>query len=291
MILVTGAAGFIGRHVLDRLTEDYDVRGMVYSKDDTEIVEEHGAEPVVGDITDKEDVKEVIDEDIDVIINLVGILNGTRNQFDTVHVGGTTNLLEASDDLDQFIYISALGATYESTPYFETKHQAESVIKTYDMSYTIFRPSIVFGADDGFINLLIDQVRSYPVVPVLGSGNYRLQPIYVKDLAEIIAQSIDNEDCRNDTFQLGGPGIMTLDQIIELIMDKTDTDKKKVHTPLSLASLGAPIARKILDVPLSQNTIQMLKQENYVKEHHYTDIFDVKLHSLEDMFNDIYLDT
>ncbi|MCJ7429114.1 MAG: NAD-dependent epimerase/dehydratase family protein [Candidatus Nanohaloarchaeota archaeon QJJ-5] len=289
MIFVTGAAGFIGQNVIERLTEDHDVRGMVFSDEEKAAVEQHGAEAVVGDITDPEDVEAAIDDDIDVIINLVGILNGTPDQFEAVHVGGTRNLLEASEDLDQFIYISALGATYESTPYFRTKHEAESVIKEYDIPYTIFRPSIVFGADDGFINLLIDQVTSYPVVPVLGSGDYRLQPIYVEDLAELIAHAIGNDDCLDDTFQVGGPGIMTLDQIVDLIMDKTDTDKRKVHTPLSLASLGAPIARAVMDVPLSQNTIQMLKQENYVKEHHYTDIFDVNLHSLEDMFTSIYL--
>ncbi|MDY6777490.1 MAG: hypothetical protein SVU32_02395, partial [Candidatus Nanohaloarchaea archaeon] len=159
-----------------------------------------------------------------------------------------------------------------------------------ELPYTIFRPSIVFGDNDMFINLLIDQYKKYPVMPVLGDGSYRLQPIYVKDIAAIVHEALQNNDCLDQLFELGGPGIMTLEQIIDLIMDKHGKRKMKVYVPLGLAQLGSPVARAVMDLPLSRTTITMLKQENYVKEQHYTDIFDVQLHSLDEEFNSIYLD-
>jgi len=289
MILITGAGGFIGTNLLQELTDDYDVRGMYYTEEEKTRIEETCAEAVQGDITDKESLEEAV-EGVDRIIHLVAILDGTEDQFRTIHAQGTQNLLDvAPDDLDQFIYFSALGAEKESTPYFRTKLEAERRIKQADIPYTIFRPSIVFGENDAFINLIIDQLDTFPIAPILGHGQYRLQPIYVKDVAEIVHEALEKEECLNETFEIGGPGIITLEQIFDIIMEKKGKKKPKLHTPMSLASLGAPIARTLLNVPLSDTTLTMLKQENYVKESHYTDIFDVKLHSLNDMFDDVYL--
>ncbi|MDY6770723.1 MAG: NAD-dependent epimerase/dehydratase family protein [Candidatus Nanohaloarchaea archaeon] len=289
MILVTGAAGFIGRNVVAKLVEDHDVKGMVYDPDDMDVVEELGGEPVRGDITDPATLAGKLD-DVDVVVHLVGIIQGSQDDFRKIHVDGTQHLLDEADDLDQFIYISALGAENASTPYFETKIKAEERVKGSGHPYTIFRPSVVFGEDDSFVNLLIDQIEDAPVAPVLGSGDYRLQPLYVKDLAAIIDQAIGNKDALNDTFEVGGPGIVSLEHLIDIILEKKGWDRRKVHIPMVLARLGAPWARRVMDVPLSKTTLTMLKEENYVKEHHYTDIFDVKLHSIEDLFTKIYGD-
>jgi NADH dehydrogenase len=287
MILVTGAAGFIGKNVVRKLAEDHDVRGMVLDPDDMDEIEELGAEAVRGDVTDPATLAGKLD-DVDVIVHLVGIINGSTEDFERIHVEGTQNLLEEAGDLERFIYISALGCQSRSTPYFDTKYRAEEAVKASGHPYTIFRPSIVYGREDSFVNLLIDQIEDAPIAPVLGTGDYRIQPIHVEDLAAIIGKSIGNEDAADDTFEVGGPGIISLEHLIDIILEKKGWDKRKVHIPLALARIGAPMARRVMDVPLSSTTITMLKEESFVREHHYTDIFDVKLQSIEDTFEDIY---
>jgi len=287
MILVTGAAGFIGRNVVRKLTEDHDVVGMVYNPDDMDTIEDLGAEAVRGDVTDPATLAGKL-KDIDIIVHLVGIIQGSTEDFERIHVEGTTNLLKEASGLEQFIYISALGCQSRSTPYFDTKYRAEEAVKDSGHSYTIFRPSIVYGPDDSFINLLIDQIEDAPIAPVLGSGDYRIQPIHVEDLAAIIEQAIDNRKAEDDTFEVGGPGIISLEHLIDIILEKKGWDRRKVHIPMALARLGAPMARRVMEVPLSSSTLTMLKEESFVRKHHYTDIFDVKLQSVEDTFEDIY---
>lgn len=287
-VLVTGAAGFIGQHVTERLAQDHDVRGMVFNDEQQETVDEHCSEIVVGDVTDQDDVREAVDG-VDAVVHLVGIIDGTTEQFEAIHVGGTTNLVQAAEDLERFIYISALGAETESTDYFRTKHEAEDVVTGSGHPCTILRPSIVFGGGDSFINLLIDQIDSLPFAPVLGDGQYRLQPIYAGDVAEIIAQSLEGEDTRDEVYEIGGPGVITLEQLVDLIMDRTGTRKMKVFTPMTAARIGAPLARRFMGVPLSSTTLTMLEQESVVQDSHYTQDFDLQLRGLDELFEQEYL--
>lgn len=287
-VLVTGAAGFIGQHVTERLAQDHEVRGMVYSSEQQEDVSEHCSEVVVGDVTDADDAAEAVNG-VDAVVHLVGIIEGSTEQFETIHVGGTTNLVQAAEDLERFIYISALGAQTESTDYFRTKHEAEAAVTGSGHPYTILRPSIVFGSGDSFINLLIDQIDSLPFAPVLGDGGYRLQPIYAGDVAEIIAQSLEDEDTAGEVYEIGGPGVITLEQLVDMIMDRTGTRKMKVYAPMTAARIGAPLARRFMDVPLSTTTLTMLEQESVVKDSHYTQDFDLQLQGLDELFEQEYL--
>jgi len=288
-VLVTGAAGFIGQHVTERLAQDHAVRGMVFSDEQQEVVEDHCSEVVVGDVTDEDDAAAAVDG-VDAVVHLVGIIEGTTERFESIHVGGTTNLVQAAGDLDRFIYISALGAETESTDYFRTKHEAESVVTGAGDPYTILRPSIVFGGDDSFITLLIDQTDSLPFAPVLGDGQYRLQPIYAGDVAEIIAQALEDEETAGAVYEIGGPGVITLEQLVDMIMDRTGTRKMKVFTPMTAARIGAPLARRFMDIPLSTTTLTMLEQESVVQDSHYTQDFDLQLHGLDELFEQEYLD-
>ncbi|MCK9906407.1 NAD(P)H-binding protein, partial [Frankia sp. Cpl3] len=124
-----------------------------------------------------------------------------------IHVTGTKNLLEAAQraGIRRFVQMSALGARPGATsPYHQTKYEAEQLVVHSGIPYVIFRPSVIFGPGDEFVNMLADLVRM-PVTPVLGNGSYLLQPVSRRTVADVLTSSLTNEHAANQIFEVGGP--------------------------------------------------------------------------------------
>src|SRR5262249_22193481 len=146
----------------------------------------------------------------DAVIHLVAIISGRRSDFERVMVEGTRNLIAAAHEagVRRFVLMSALGVDETSkdlVPYYVAEWEMERALKGSGLEHVIFRPSFVFGRDGGVLPMFVRQVRWSPVVPVVGSGERRLQPIWVEDVAAHFAKAIDLPGAANRTFELGGP--------------------------------------------------------------------------------------
>lgn len=184
-VFITGATGFVGKHLAAHLVADgYQLRCMVRKEEDpgARYLQRLGAELAVGDILSAKSVAEAA-HGADVFIHLVGIIFEPRGAtFEQIHVRGTMNALAAASvsGARRYLHMSALGAGPGGpTQYFRTKWTAEEAVRDSGLAYTIFRPSLIYGPGGDFIRMLLRQVRLLPVVPVLGNGRYRMQPVSV----------------------------------------------------------------------------------------------------------------
>jgi NADH dehydrogenase len=245
MILVAGATGFVGTHLLEYLkASDTAVRCLTRSDAKAELVKSMGFEAVAGDITDSGSLGRAL-EGVETVVHLVGIIEEREGaDFETVHVQGTHNLINASiaGGVNYFFYQSALGADPQSPyRYLKTKGLAEEAVRESGMAYTVFRPSLILGKKDGFTERMKKLLSAGPAVPVPGDGNARLQPIYIRDWIKCFGQALEREDARNRTYELGGPEQLSYNEILKAMMKVLGVDKPIVHIPMGITRLTLPL--------------------------------------------------
>lgn len=264
-IFITGGTGFVGTAIQKAL------KGQPL----TVLVREGAVGPrnpdatyVTGDVTNPASLRGKLDG-CSTVIHLVAIIEeGDGASFDTVIRQGTENVVAEAKKagIDHFILMSALGTRNDPAfPYFYAKYRAEQAVQQSGIPWTIFRPSIIFGPGDGFINQLADLVRTAPVVPIAGDGQSKFQPVSVSEVAESFAWAVRNPASIGQIYDLGGPDILTYEQIIALIQTQLGTSKKVVHMPVGLiggvVSLSSPLPKR-LRPPVTRDQLAMLKIDN-----------------------------
>ena len=243
-IFVTGGTGFIGRNVVRALAgRGFLVRCLVRpgSESRPQGVRVHRPRP--GDVLQPDGLVSCA-EGCAAIVHLVGIIREHRARgvtFDRLHVRATENMLAVAKaaGVKRYVQMSALGTRPDArSAYHRSKWQAEEAVRASDTDWTIFRPSIIFGRGDEFISVLATMVRRYPVVPVLGDGNYRLQPIAVEQVAEGFVQALRNPLSVGQTYDVAGPEPYRLVEILEQIGAALGrATVRKVHVPLGAVKL------------------------------------------------------
>ena len=270
MILVVGGTGFVGPKIVHALrAEDRPVRVLARNpaSKTARTLASWGCELAQGDITDAESLRRAV-SGCETVIDLVAIIRGGRETFERVMMQGTRELVAAAkeDGVARFVLMSALGAGEHSkdlTAYFRAKWDEEQAVKESGIDHTIFRPSFVFGRDGGTLPILIRQVRYSPVVAVVGTR--RLQPIWVDDVAAYFAKSLSTPAAVNRTFELGGPDVVTWDELYERIKRVLGKRRPSVHVPLGLAKTGAAVVEVLPgNFPLSRDALTMLEFDDNV---------------------------
>jgi uncharacterized protein YbjT (DUF2867 family) len=272
MILVAGGTGFIGPKVVHALrAEDHPVRVLARQPAKHDQLRAWGCEVVQGEMTDAASLRRAV-AGCETVIDLVAIISGKSEDFQRVMIQGTRDLLSAAKKAraKRFILMSALGVserTKDLTAYFHAKWDEEQAVQASGLDYTIFRPSFVFGADGGSLPIYIRQVRWSPVVTVIGDGKRRLQPIWVEDVATFFAKSLSTADAVNRTFELGGPDVVSWDELYDRIRRVLGKRRATVHMPYGLVRAGAAVVEKLpLDFPLSRDAVTMLEFEDNVTD-------------------------
>jgi NADH dehydrogenase len=162
--------------------------------------------------------------------------------------------------------MSALGTRDDPAfGYFEAKWQAEQAVKTAGIPWTIFRPSIVFGPGDGFISVLANLVRKAPIIPVVGSGRNAFQPVAVGEVATAFAKALDDPTTVGKALELGGPEILTFEQLLDAIAAKLGKSKPKLHLPVGLMKAVVAASKplpKALRPPVTSEQLKMLAIDN-----------------------------
>jgi NADH dehydrogenase len=287
-VLVTGGTGFVGPKVVHALrAQGHEVRALVRHPERATQLSAWGTELVTGDVTDPASLRAAVDGCTHVV-HLVAILKGSPSDFHRIMTQGTKDLIAASKDagIERFVLMSALGTsetTKDTVPYFASKWAMEQETVHSGLEYTIFRPSFVFGRDGGALPLFIKQVKYSPVVTVIGSGVQRIQPIWVENVAGYFSSGVDHPHAANRTFEIGGPDVVTWNELYLKIAKVLGKRRQLVHVPTSLARTGAKLTQWAPGAPLTTDQIAMIEAgDNIASNTEAVDTFQLTVVSLEE---------
>jgi len=267
MILVAGGTGFIGGHFLRALRETgREAKCLIRTPGRAARCTSLGFGTVAGDISDRDSLKGAL-EGVDAVVHLVGIIEERgRQTFQRVHVEGTANLVEAASlaGVKHFVYVSAIGADLNSPfTYHRTKAQAEELVRTSGMAYTIFRASLVIGPGGGFVGKMLDLINfPGPFMPVPGSGESLFQPIFVEDLARCIIIALENPGARGKTFEVGGPEHLSYNDLLRILAEVAGKRKGLLHIPMCIMMPAVKVLEKTGLSPVTSDQLGMLSRDN-----------------------------
>ena len=281
LIAVTGATGFVGRHIAAVLTRrGHAVRALVRRPIKARTLESLGVERVPGDLADVAALT-TLTRGAHAVVHLVGIIveKGPAT-FHAVHVDGTRRVVEAARQagIERFVHMSAVGARDErgATPYHRTKWHAEQLVRASGLSHAVFRPSIISGPESAPIRTLARLHRWSPVVPVFGDGRFPTQPVWVEDVALAFALSVE-QPTLSGAFELGGPQVLTYEEFLLAIGRAAGHPRPLVHMPLALARAAAG-AFDLLGAaaPLTSDQLQMLVEGSATPDNAIESVFGIR---------------
>jgi uncharacterized protein YbjT (DUF2867 family) len=275
LVTVFGGSGFVGRHVVRALARrGYSVRVAVRRPDLAGHLQPLGGVgqivAVQANLRNRDSVDRAV-RGADHVINCVGILFETgRNNFDSVQAFGARAVAEAARAQGAGLtHISAIGADPNSaSDYARTKGYAEIAVSEVMPDARIMRPSIIFGPEDGFFNKFAEMARLSPALPLIGGGETKFQPVYVGDVAEAVARSVDGTLEPGTVYELGGPRVMSFRQCLEEMLETIHRKRALVTLPWGIASLIGKVASLVpfIDPPLTSDQVTLLKSDNVVSE-------------------------
>ena len=271
MITVFGGSGFLGRHVVRALAKrGYRIRVAVRRPDLTNYLQPLGRvgqiHAVQANLRYPASIAAAV-RDSDVVINLVGILfERGRQQFDTVQaMGAEAVALAAAAHGAKLVHVSAIGADENSaSAYARAKAKGEKLVLAAVPGATILRPSIVFGPEDDFFNRFAALARFVPVLPLIGGGTTRFQPVYVGDVADAVVKAAEGEAKPGATYELGGPEVLTFKEVMEFILATVERKRLLVPLPFWAAKLQATLLQFMPKPLLTPDQVELLRTDNIV---------------------------
>ncbi len=274
LVTVFGGSGFVGRNVVRALAKrEYRIRVAVRRPELAGYLQPMGRvgqiHTVQANIRHQGSVEAAI-RDAQVVVNLVGVLaEGGAQTFEAVQAEGAGTIAKAAAAAGaQMVHVSAIGADEKSeSAYARSKAAGEKAVLAAVPSATIMRPSVVFGPEDQFTNRFAALARISPFLPLIGGGATKMQPVYVDDVANAVADAVDGKAKAGAIYELGGPEILSMREIMTAILEITDRDRMLVSLPFGLAKLQsyflqfAPGALK-----LTPDQVELLRHDNVVSQ-------------------------
>ncbi len=273
IVTVVGGTGFLGRYVVRALArEGYVIR--VLSRNPlagTELKTYGDVGQIVLEYADlaKPHTLDGKLEHANAVVNLVGVLyeRGQQN-FSTLHAQGAEKLAQMAKaaGVERYVHISALGVeTALDSKYARTKLLGERATCSALPQTTVLRPSVLFGSEDNFFNQFARMACLSPVLPLIGGGKTRFQPVYVADVAAVVAQALKHDAMPGKTFELGGPEIMSFKQVLAYICKTTGRNPALINIPFRIAAaMGSVAEMSPCTPPLTRDQVRLLKYDNVV---------------------------
>ncbi len=270
-VLVTGASGLVGTHACRELARrGWQVRALVRNRPRAlRRLAIAGVELVTGDIRDRGSLGEVL-AGVDAVVHLAAIAIERRGEsYETVNSDATAILIGAmrAEGVGRLIHMSQNGAS-SGSPYrfLRSKGASEDSVRASDLAWTIFRPSVIFGPEDEFVNVLARLVRLTPIVyPLPGGGRARFQPVAVGDVARAIGAALDGSHTERESYALGGPEALTLRQMVRRVLVTMKTKRLLVGVPVPLIRPLVAVAQRVLpNPPVTTGLLDLLSLDNTI---------------------------
>lgn len=264
-ILICGGTGFVGSAIVRELSKTHN-NLRVLTRNCSKIKNQiQGVEYVSGNLQDITSIQKAM-QDCDTVINAAQFDNAPFENprkgltYEKVDAEGTENIVEAAkkSNLSRILYISGAGVDEnKSEPWFQAKCSAEKVVKNSGMKWTIFRPSWIYGPGDRSLNRIIPMVRYSPIVFILGSG-YKIQPIFIDEVASVVAKSVESPHTYGQVYELGGPEQLTMKQILQTVATVLNQRRIYVSIPKSMARILFSILEKIPGIPVTEAALDFI---------------------------------
>jgi NADH dehydrogenase len=271
-VCVIGGSGFIGRYVVKRLAE----RGAVVS-----VVSRHATEAQflrpMGDVGQIAPIDAGLDDEAGLatalagssaVVSSVGILyERGRQRFELLHVEGPARVarLAAAAGAKNFVHVSALAADAQSpSAYARSKAAGEAAVRAAFPAATILRPSLVFGPEDDFFNRFAGMARLSPVLPLVGGGTTRFQPVYVGDVADAVIAALERPEAQGKTYELGGPVVLSFRELMRMLLLEIGRRRALITLPFGVASLNALFMEFMPKPLLTRDQVKLLQKDTVV---------------------------
>ncbi len=271
-ILVVGGSGFVGTAVASRLTRD-GARLVVPTRRRERarhLLTLPAIELVEADVFDPPTLARLMDG-VDAVVSLVGVLHSRPGapwgpDFARAHVELPTRLVTAAQaaGVPRLVHVSALGADAAGpSEYQRSKAAGEAAIRAAGpgLAWTILRPSVIFGPGDSFLNLFAGLVKRFPLLP-LGGATARFQPVFVGDVADVVAASLVRPDAVGQTFELAGPRVYTLRELVEYVGRVSGHPCPVIPLPESLAMFQATLLECLPGPLMSRDNVRSMRADN-----------------------------
>ena len=282
IIAVTGGTGFVGGHVVRQLLRhEHEVRvlartparaGQLAGRPNVTLIE--------GQLEER-DALQRLTAGADAVLHLVGIIEEIgRQTFERVHVEGTKQVVAAARaaGVKRFVYQSALGARPDekATAYHRTKAAAEAIVRSEMPSHVIMKPSLIAAPGNAVLQMLLTMLRMSPIVPVIGNGLYRLQPIAALDVAEAFAVAAEDHHI-SGTHELGGPDVLTYHELLDTLEQALGVRRRRVAVPVTIVRFSAYAGMVLPNLnPITPDQLQMLLEGNTTAHNAIQTVFGVR---------------
>jgi NADH dehydrogenase len=274
LVTIFGGAGFVGRHTVRALAKNgWQVRAASRRPDLAGHLQPMGdvgqIQPVQANLRYPQSLRQAV-AGADAVVNVVGILAGSgRQTFKAVHWAGARAVAKAAREagVKRFVHVSAIGADPKSRArYARTKGLGEAAVLEEFPGAIILRPSIVFGPEDAFFNRFAAMARISPVLPLIGGGRTKFQPVYVGDLAAAIAAAVDGAGQPATVYEIGGPEVLSFRELLDRTQSYAGRKRSYLSMPFWLAKLQAlltwPLPGSLR--PITVDQVRLLKRDNVV---------------------------
>ncbi len=236
MILLTGATGFVGSHLLNKISKIDKVRCLVRYERQAEELKKKGYETFIGDILENKRLLEAT-RGVDIVIHSAALMRGTRKQYELVNVIGTKNVVEAckKENVKQIIYLSSVLADEDyDNGYGKTKRKGEDIVKNSGICYVILRLDVVYGKNDKrTVGKIANAIKKSPVLMLFGKGRVNTHFLHIENATDAITAALKNTKAKNKTYCLAGEKI-DYDELVRIFADKTKKRKMVLYAPFPL---------------------------------------------------------
>jgi NADH dehydrogenase len=272
-VLVTGGTGVVGASVVRALHErGHEVRVLTRHAGRDQAWWPTGVDGWAGDVSNEKSIRGAADG-CDAVVHVAGIVeeHPPTITYQSVNIDGTRyTVLEAERaGVRKFVYVSSLGADRGESAYHRSKFVGEDVVKGFSRDWVILRPGAVYGPGDEHLSVLLQMIRTLPVIPTIGDGNQQFQPIWHEDFAEVLVASTERADVRCQTYEVAGAELTSQNDLVERLRAITGRSVVQAPLPEIVTSWGLKLLGAVgVDVPFTEPQLEMLVEGNTIPDGH-----------------------